>query len=160
MDCDVSSVANCVISDTLGVPDVKKIGWFKHSTEKLETSRSRYSKCLHFELSGIGKTTAEKQKLRSWKKNCGFCKIKRPSRSLKNNCGFKRLKHEDDAQDVENTEQEESDSHVPEVEESKQEKLSGMGEIKANKGWLSGVAGWITRISSSADRGSRFEFDA
>ncbi len=78
MDCDVSSVANCVISDTLGVPDVTKKDWFKHSKEKLETMRSPYSGCLHFELSGIGESTEEKEKLRSWKKNCGFCKVKRP----------------------------------------------------------------------------------
>jgi len=32
---------------------------------------------LHFESSGIGEAEAEKAKLRLWKKNCGFCKVKR-----------------------------------------------------------------------------------
>jgi hypothetical protein len=65
-----------VISETLGVPDVNKSGWFKHSMEKLETTiRPAYSKCKHFESSGIGETEAEKEKLRSWKKQCSFCKV-------------------------------------------------------------------------------------
>jgi hypothetical protein len=94
VDCDVSNVVTieCVISDSLGVPDVTKSGWFRHSTEKLETIRPAYSKCKHFESSGIGITKAEKQKLRSWKKQCVFCKVSKRPRS-------------------EEREKEESDSH-------------------------------------------------
>ena len=96
--------------------------WFKYSgaEELKKTVRSPYSKCLHFDSSGIGETKAEKEKLRSWKKNCGFCKIKRP-RSASDS-------HEDD---------------VPDVEESEREESSGMGEIKEKKGLL---LGWMTKF--------------
>ena len=65
-------------SDTLGVPEFTEKDWFKYSREKLvKRTRTPYSKCLHFESSGIGEAEAEKAKLRLWKKNCGFCKVKR-----------------------------------------------------------------------------------
>jgi hypothetical protein len=56
--------------------------WFKYSAEKLEkSSRSAYSPCWHFDSSQIGATKAEREKLRLWKKNCGFCKVLKRRRS-------------------------------------------------------------------------------
>jgi hypothetical protein len=75
-----------VISDMLDVPDMTTSNWFKHSAEKLvKKTRNAHSKCLHFESSQIGKNEAEKQKLRSWKKNCGFCKVLKRNRTSKEN---------------------------------------------------------------------------
>ena len=104
MDCDVSNVVKieCVISDTLGVPDINKSGWFKHSTEKLETIRPAYSKCKHFESSGIGITDSEKAKIRSWKKLCSFCKVSKRPRSEEENGQEESYSH-DDAQELTST---------------------------------------------------------
>ena len=45
-----------------------------------------------------------------------------------------------------------------ESDESEQKKLSEMGEIKANKGWLS-VSVWVKKFVSSAFESDKFEFD-
>lgn len=117
-------------SDTLGVPEFTEKDWFKYSREKLvKRTRTPYSKCLHFESSGIGEAEAEKAKLRLWKKNCGFCKVKT----------VKRLRGKE-------SEQEDSDS-----DERQPNNNSNPEEIKdADSSSVQQPSSWIMRGISAA----------